>query len=331
MRRAITFPVKTSQAKALLPSVKQYYELLHRNQEWVFEKENYNPMRCAESHQLSKLAIQAKIDPKVVYICPLAVSKVENKCITPVTNLLSTNVRHRLVAPKDVVVFMVIGTKCTTDQVPALFWWLALLDAEKPETRLTSEVVIIADNCAGDSSVSADYNAFLPGVCKDKVFNLIQSLKNQFLTITFHLTRISYNHRKNLAVKNYYAMRNLFRVMPEKKIYFKIDYDTILFPRRLKNYINTLASTTDMDNVPLYFGTTHDYLPYTLTWAQGGAGYGLNNKAMKKFVLSDVPTDHFGYGTSEDYNLWKVLSQADVTLLHCAGFFSNIKNADPNG
>jgi hypothetical protein len=43
-------------------------------------------------------------------------------------------------------------------------------------------------------------------------------------------------------------------MFPHKKIYFKLDTDTIIFPKRLMTFFHTLNAVVD-DTKPVYFGT----------------------------------------------------------------------------
>lgn len=92
--------------------------------------------------------------------------------------------------------------------------------------------------------------------------------------------------------------------------------DTVVFPRRLMKFLRTLDAITPAETVPLYFGTVKHLHKYTvlcsemglingtvpsyakngklegtpICYAQGGAGYGLNNVAMRIFANTTLCT-----------------------------------------
>mmetsp|Transcript_33603 Transcript_33603/g.46001 ORF Transcript_33603/g.46001 Transcript_33603/m.46001 type:complete len:1161 (+) Transcript_33603:1-3483(+) len=331
LRRSISYTQPQRPVATWLASVgkllKEYYE---DKNEWVAEYENDFKRHCVDFNDIGKMAVQNGHRSDDVYICPLVQKVVKGTC----------QERLRLDPPpkdppaysmksEDVLVYIAVGRKHLKSEVPAIFWWLSLLDKENPSRRVTSEIVLIADSCKEDTTSGADYSQLYSGNCTDNATLLQQSLIATFTTVRFYLTRIHAIHRTNLALKFVYGAKSVYNSFPSKKYYFKVDDDTVVFPSRLASFLHTLEVGTaggGMGNTPLYFGTIHDRLPYTIDWAQGGSGYGMNNKAMRLFAYSEPPIDHFGFGTSEDYNLWRALSKEAVQLIHCGGFFANTVN-----
>src|SRR5207244_3686576 len=111
------------------------------------------------------------------------------------------------------------------------------------------------------------------------------------------------------------GIKGILKLFPNKKYYFKMDDDTVLFPKRLLQFYRTLDKITNSSINPIYFGTVshlHKGIPlcgemgwvrdtkepggghasyssqsstklvegYATCYGQGGAGYGLNNIAM---------------------------------------------------
>ena len=85
--------------------------------------------------------------------------------------------------------------------------------------------------------------------------------------------------------KTVIGMSKVYEMYPEKRYYFKVDLDSIIYLRRFINFINTVDSVTD-PTVPLYIGQateslTSDKLHF---YSNGGNGYAFNNIAMQKMA-----------------------------------------------
>ena len=59
--------------------------------------------------------------------------------------------------------FIAVGRKYLRSEVPALFWWLGLLDKEGPQVRVTSDIVLLADSCKEDTDTSDAYSQLQAG------------------------------------------------------------------------------------------------------------------------------------------------------------------------
>ena len=336
IRRAITWTQGVSKIKSLINSDfgKSLKNAYSDKNEWLLEypEQQKNVRKCAEFNQLLHVATVAGISRESLYVCPMMKGKVDDTpdyqddkpgqlerytssyCPHEIPTKSQELIKTPSLVSSDVVLYLAINKKCLESEVPALYWWLKLLNSEDPNTRVTSDIVVIGDSCSiYETSVKA---------CFDHQSQLVKHLSDTFFTINFYFVRLSSNHRINLATKMYYGSKLVYKMFPNKKFYVKFDDDTIILPTRLHHFLGTLDATVD-DSHPFYFGTVHDKLPYTINWVQGGSGYGMNLKGMQEYIQAEPPTDHFGYGTSEDYFLWSSMSKRNITLIHCGGFFAN--------
>jgi len=121
-----------------------------------------------------------------------------------------------------------------------------------------------------------------------------------------------------------------------------MDTDSILFPRRFFQFLNTLESVSNSTLNPLYFGTVVEsgmnlllcgrfwvnegnVQKGGLCYGQGGAGYGLNNLAMEAMAGAplcsslDKPDE-----TPEDvFTALRVYNIFRSVVIHCGGFRSS--------
>jgi hypothetical protein len=146
---------------------------------------------------------------------------------------------------------------------------------------------------------------------------------------------------KYLSCKLRTGAKLIYDMFPKKQFYLKVDADTILLPLRLMHFLQTLDSVTDARENALYFGTTIetgiDLLLCGRHWkrngkvdkgglcyAQGGAGYGLNNEAMA--VLASSPTcdpKNLDASPEDTYTGLRVYDAFKTTVIHCGGFVSS--------
>ena len=333
MRRAITFS-KVGEPSESWVTTKTGTELKWSyldKDEWIPEYPTDLTRHCVDFNDIGQRAIQRGHLEEDMYVCPAVRRNISGSCQEKFkfSQESTSKGKGHAMKTEDVITYIAVGVKYHQKDVPALYWWLSLLDKEFPVKRVTSDVVLIADSCKDDLDTSSEYSKLKRGNCSDGSMFLFESLSSTFRSIRFHLTRVNYNHRMNLAQKIYFGSKTVYNAFPDRKYYFKFDDDTVVFPFRLSSFLHTLEVGTrggGMGETPLFFGTVHDKLPFTINWAQGGSGYGMNNKAMRIFAHSEPPTDHFGFGTAEDYFLWKSLALKSIQLIHCGGFFANTVN-----
>ena len=167
--------------------------------------------------------------------------------------------------------------------------------------KSSTDIVVVADPCP--SSTSNFYGTGNIEECIDAASKLLKLMAEQYPLINAHLVRVrksdvGYNI---LSCKLRTGAMAIYKMLPQKSYYFKIDTDTIVFPRRFHQFLTTLTAVTE-PSTPVYFGTEvesgmglllcgrewtnqGDTTKGGLCYAQGGAGYGLNNVAMQVTVL----------------------------------------------
>lgn len=98
----------------------------------------------------------------------------------------------------------------------AFKWWLKLI-------KEPTDIVIVADPCGGQEDQ-----------CDDHPSRLNSELQKAFPLVSFHLFRVHPTDvgYKILSCKLRTGAAGVLKLFPEKKYYFKIDTDTLVFPRR---------------------------------------------------------------------------------------------------
>ena len=181
--------------------------------------------------------------------------------------------------------------------------------------------------------------------------------------VSFHVVHVHPQDETyaRLSCKVSTAMKEIYAGFPNKRYYLKIDTDTIVFPGRLVDFLSTLEAhhrggaptgQPRQSNYPIYFGTViesggnlllcgnhkkwrsyGDTSRGGLCYAQGGAGYGLNNLAMA--AISKSPPCHEptkgGMRIVEDEfianeDAWvgvTMYALFNITVIHCGGFSSS--------
>lgn len=222
-----------------------------------------------------------------------------------------------------VVFYLLVGPNSKTD---AFYWWL-------PFVKVPFDIVIVGDSCSNNQET-----------CDDHPSRIRAEAANKFPLIRFHIVRVNPpdNEYKYLSCKLRTGARKIYELFPDKKYYFKIDTDTIVFPKRFHNFIRTLDSVVSSNSShPIYFGAIVEsgmnlMLCGRMTWergnltkgglcyAQGGAGYGLNNIAMKTIASTPPCTMENREEYPEDsfvaIRLWDVFQ---ISVIHCGGFSSS--------
>lgn len=237
----------------------------------------------------------------------------------------------------EVAFYILIGPKSNVD---ALLWWIQLV-------KEPIDMVFVADACRGQSSP-------VSGNCTDGASAIVDRIAAEQTMVRTHLVRAlpSDSGYSILSCKLRTGQKLVYNMFPDRKYYFKFDTDTILFPRRLMTFLNTIDSIAlNGHNSPLYFGTmVESGIPQLLCkhhavgtkwkfeeekasicYCQGGAGYGLSNILMKHMAHkvescattapSDLPEDLF--------TALEVYRNFNHTVpIHCGGFRSSELVAD---
>lgn len=279
---------------------------------------------CSDFNYAASKATEAGLSN--VYTCPD--DGISGKiCNVPFSTRNVSEIVQSNLQWDDVVFYFLIGPNSKTHP---LKWWIRLIDAPV-------DMVMIGDNC----SISD-----IP--CNKAFLNHRDELISHQPLLRLHaLQALKGDSGYNvLSCKLRTGIRKVYELFPSKKYYFKIDTDTLLFPKRFFNFLNTLHSVALSETNGLYFGTvTESGGNQLLCWdsshhllrdewkkenggicyGQGGAGYGLNNIAMKMFAnhthtcnqgnLEKMPEDTF--------TAIRMLDEFDSLIIHCGGFRSS--------
>ena len=198
--------------------------------------------------------------------------------------------------------------------------------------------------------------------CDSFVRQMIKGLPDKVKKmVNFHVAHVRPEDEtyQKLSCKVSTAMKEIYQAFPEKRYYLKIDTDTIVFPGRLLHFLSSLESVhkggvadgkkPSESTHPIYFGTVvesgMDLLlcgshaawktkygntqKGGLCYAQGGAGYGLNNRAMA--AMAQAPSCSDPQRVTQDEFLanedaWTGLqmhSLFNISVIHCGGFSSS--------
>jgi hypothetical protein len=282
---------------------------------------------CADFNKGAAQAALAGLEN--VFVCPadgisglICADSFPLKNISTVFPLKNTSVTAQShLIWNDTLIFLLMGPKSKTE---AFLWWLPLMTEPL-------DIVIVADACPP-----------LEPNCTDAVTTNVEMFHKKFPILNFHLIR-SYEHDtgyKILSCKLRTGAAIIYKQFPKKKIYFKIDTDTIIFPKRLLSFFHTLDAVSE-PSAPLYFGTvvesgmglilcgrewTHlgPVAKGGICYGQGGAGYGLNNFGMNvlassiacnALTIDPMPEDTFT--AMRMYETYKSV------VVHCGGFSSS--------
>lgn len=230
----------------------------------------------------------------------------------------------------DVVFYVLIGPKSNVD---ALLWWLQLV-------KEPIDMVFVADACQQGSGT-------VEGQCTDAASAIVARIAKDHPVVKTHLVRSlpADSGYSILSCKLRTGQKLIYNLFPERKYYFKFDTDTILFPRRLMNFLNTIDALAEFaHNSPLYFGTmVESGIPQLLCkhhsdgtkwrykdgesicYCQGGAGYGLSNLLMKHMSTVKSCADSAPSDLPEDlFTALEVYNNFNHTVpIHCGGFRSS--------
>lgn len=286
-------------------------------------RKSHHDKACADFNYGAKAAQAAGLlDP---YICPRdGISQLVCDESYPLKNLDS--ITQSNLNWNDIVIFVLIGD---VKKIDPFRWWIA-------NTNFPIDIVLVGDVCNNET-------IYATPSCQDPLQDLLHQLRTTSQPQRFHLVR-AFAHDfgyKYLSCKLRTGAKLIYDMFPNKKYYFKVDADTILLPKRLLHFLQTLDSITNSDLQPLYFGTTIetgiDLLLCGRHWkkngavekgglcyAQGGAGYGLNNKAMS--VLAESPQCNpkkLDASPEDTYTGLRIYEFYKSNVIHCGGFVSS--------
>jgi hypothetical protein len=265
----------------------------------------------------------------------------------------------------ETVIYVLLGPKSKVD---AFRWWLPLI-TQPVDIVLVMDACVENGVKRGNSSLELIHkhgltqgnglSTFLE--CDNFVHKLIEELpKKVKKVVNFYAAHVHPEDEtyQKLSCKVGTAMKEIYRAFPEKRYYLKIDTDTIIFPGRLLHFLSSLESvhaggvpdgtSPTQSSHPIYFGTVvesgmnlllcanhREWKHYGnvekggLCYAQGGAGYGLNNKAMAAIACSPSCSDPARVTQDEflaNEDAWTGMSMQrlfNLSVIHCGAFSSS--------
>jgi hypothetical protein len=293
---------------------------------YVYKNANISERACTDFNTGAAVAAAAGFEN--VFVCP-ADGIARAICQERLLTKNATDVVPSTLKWDDVVLYMLMGPNKARvgSEVEAFMWWVPLMTDPV-------DIVVVGDACP----------AATPN-CTDKVANHVRNFREKFPIHRFHVVRAhptdsGYNI---LSCKMRTGANLIYNQFPQKTVYFKLDLDTIVFPRRLLSFLQTLDAVS-VPGAPWYFGTIVEsgmslllcgreaankgnLAKGGLCYAQGGAGYGLNNVAMK--VLAEAPRCNTTAGAAPDtapedtFVAGRVWDAFQATVVHCGGFSSS--------
>lgn len=295
------------------------------NDEYIQNMTAYNAQvgghPCADFNYGAAKAALAGL--RTTYICPKdGIARDKCKEIYPTRNI--SEIVQSNIQWGDIMMYVLVGPGRNVD---AFLWWLQFLPTEG-----TVDMVFVADACPNNS----------PN-CSDAPEDLKSRATSAHSNLVIHIMRVNPqdNGYKVLSCKLRTGMKKTYEMFPNKKYYLKIDTDTLIFPKRLFSFLNTLHSVTYSERDPIYFGAVvesgmnlllcgrewtqeGDKNKGGICYGQGGAGYGLNNLAMKSMTLAPVCTvtdpDKLPEDTFTAMWMW---NEFRINVIHCGGFRSS--------
>ena len=299
---------------------------------------------CADFNYGSSQAALAGLEK--VYVCPndgIAYTTCSERYpIKDVKDIIESKLTI------DNVTFMIlVGSNSKYD---ATLWWLPLLSSYG-----NTNILLVADACNSNSnsnsntSINNNYrnisnvNSLL---CDDSASKLYIHIRDNIKNINIYLHRVPVTDTgyQILSCKLREGARRVYEMFPYQMYYFKLDTDTVVFPKRLVNLLRTLDAVSSPD-APIYFGTVVEsgmnlllcgregvgkdhgnQAKGGLCYGQGGAGYGLNNKAMKSLANSKQcdpshpPNDVYFEDT---YVGKRMYDEFNISVIHCGGLCSS--------
>ena len=283
-------------------------------------EEDNSTYGCADFNFAAAQAALAGLH--TAYICPQdGISRVkcaESFPLKPVDQITQSHLTW-----SDIVIYVLVGPNSRTD---AFFWWLQFISEPM-------DMVLVGDACPGDR----DW-------CNDHIHAIQERINSSHPNVRAHTLRsyVSDTGYKILSCKLRSGMFKVYQKFPDRKYYYKIDTDTIVFPRRLFSFLKTLESTTNSSFDPLYFGTVVEsgmnlllcgrnwvnegnVKKGGLCYGQGGAGYGLNNVAMKTMAAAPICSSLANPDDSPEdvFTGLRMYQVFKIVVIHCGGFRSS--------
>lgn len=315
--------------------------LLHLPSISVMGSQAADEKPCADFNYASSAGAMAGLEN--AFVCPFdGVAQVhcnERFPLKPITDIKATQVNL-----SDVLFYVLVGPKSKTD---AFKWWLPLLRGAK-----NIDIALVADPCPeGKDTCNDGAASLMTDLQTASIMQPVKGSGNMGASANFTMLRVNacdvgYDV---LSCKTRSGQRLAYAAFPKKLYYFKFDTDTLIFPGRLQHFLQTLDATHLGEKGPIYFGAVRESggnlllcgnLPYTKTsgdvtkgglcYAQGGAGYGLNNRAMAVMAAAPPCTAELNNRketrdtTPEDtFTALYMYKAAAINVIHCGGFDSS--------
>ena len=291
---------------------------------YIYKNANISEKACIDFNSGASRAAQAGLEN--VFVCPAdGIARVicqESMALKNVSSVVQSTLKW-----DDVVIYMLMGPGKARlgTEVEAYLWWMPLM-------LEPIDIVVVGDACPPSDPIN----------CTDKVATHVKNFKEKFSQHRYHIVRAYSTDAgyKILSCKLRTGAQLIYNLFPTKTVYFKIDLDSIIFPKRLMSFMQTLDAVSP-PGTPWYFGTIVEsgmslllcgrenaHLGNVekggLCYGQGGAGYGLNNVAMKALasaprcnataggVMDTAPEDTFVAGRM--YDMFRLV------VTHCGGF-----------
>jgi len=301
---------------------------------------------CADFNYGSSQAALAGIEK--IYVCPsdgIAYTTCSEKFhVKEVKDITESKL-----SIENITFMILVGSNSKYD---AALWWLPLLSIYG-----NTNILLVADAC--NSNYNSNTNNIIYNIdnyknesnshsllCDDSASKLYKHINDNIKGINIFLYRVSSSDTgyQFLSCKLREGARRLYEMFPSQMYYFKIDTDTVVFPKRLVNLLRTLDATSHPD-APIYFGTVVEsgmnlllcgregvgkdhgnQAKGGLCYGQGGAGYGLNNKAMKALANSKAcdpshPVTDVYY--EDTYVGKRMYDEFNISVIHCGGLCSS--------
>ncbi len=292
-----------------------------------------NPTHCSDFNSLSK---HLSSSPEAFNLCPDDGISNSNVCTDPIKTRAPADISYSVVPWKDIVIYILVQSKVV--QTHSLLHWLQSF----PEGEALT-LAFVADHCAEEP-------------CNDHVSALaaqVETAHKNRLKLTVRVVRalkdIDYGPAR-VACKALTGVRRLYEAFSDKKYFFKMNEDTVLFPQRLQQFLSTLHSVARADTDPLYFGSIlHLFRGHTLCedmgledngsgnptypnkrgWLAGeptchaqGEAYGFNQVAMRFLANVTLCTHGMDLESMQEdvYFGWKLYRDLKVVPIHCGSF-----------
>jgi hypothetical protein len=202
---------------------------------------------CSNFNEAAALSALVGIDD--TFVCP-ADGIAGKLCTKPFSMKSPESVAPSNLQLSEVLFYVLVGPKSKVD---AFKWWLRLV--ENP-----IDMVMISDPCE-DANEIRFYTAenVSAATCSDGVTDLRNQIAAEFPNVRLHIARVRRDDvgYKILSCKVRSGALAIYRQFPDKKFYFKLDTDSIIFPRRLLHFMRTMDSVADTGHA-YYFGTVEE-------------------------------------------------------------------------